>query len=96
MAHRTDELQLTAPFHQTTPSVASSHSSTKNTKQKLSKQLQGTTPDDPFGDITFSDEEDNEEDNFAIDKVLKMTKNKVSSIFHFIFFHIFPDSSTWY
>jgi hypothetical protein len=80
MSARTDDLELNAPFHQSTPSVATSSSagsSTKRAKEKLAQHLKGIVSDDPFGDITFSDDEDNEEDNFAIEKVLKMTKNKV-------------------
>ena len=45
----------------------------------ISQQLKGILPDDPFANVTFSDDdEEEEEDNFSIDKILKQTKNKVS------------------
>lgn len=89
MSARTDELEVNSPFYQSPQSVANSNtsnsqSSTKKAKEKIAKQLKGVLPDDPFADITFSDEEDEEEDNFAIDKVLKQTKNKVLIYFYFL------------
>jgi hypothetical protein len=86
MSARTEELEVTSPFHQNTPSVTSSSTqstSSKRAKAKIAQQLKGIVgeAEDPFADITFSDEEDYEEDNFAIQKVLKMTKNKVTGRF---------------
>jgi hypothetical protein len=86
MAARTDDLELNAPFHQITPSGASTSTSGSSTKkkakEKLVEHLKGivSTTDDPFGDITFSDDEDNEEDNFGVEKILKLTKNKVTEL----------------
>jgi hypothetical protein len=110
MSARTEELESTAPFHQATPSVSSHSTSSQRAKAKISQQLKGIVgaagaggggADDPFGDITFSDEEDHEEDNFAIQKVLKMTKNKVtlslslSSVSHLTSLSFFTDPSAW-
>ena len=102
MAASTEEVELTAPFHQNNPSettsLASSSKSAKKKAKKISKQLKGLVSegliDDPFGNITFSDEEEDEEDNFAIDKILKQTKNKVPVNSHFYLLAL--DSSTWY
>lgn len=92
MSARTEELELTAPFHQNTPSVSTQSTSSKRAKAKIAQQLKGIVgqADDPFADITFSDEEDHEEDNFAIQKVLKMTKNKVTSRFNVLCIDLNP------
>jgi hypothetical protein len=51
MSARTDDLELNAPFHQSTPSVATSSSagsSTKRAKEKLAQHLKGIVSDDPL------------------------------------------------
>mmetsp|Transcript_2824 Transcript_2824/g.4278 ORF Transcript_2824/g.4278 Transcript_2824/m.4278 type:complete len:766 (+) Transcript_2824:144-2441(+) len=81
LAARTEEVHLASPFHsgdkKSIVSVPSEDVDKSSRTKKKALRDMSEDPDDPFADVNLSDS-DEEEDNFAIDKVIKSNKVKVA------------------